>query len=423
MSESIIPSVSGRLKQENWFDKLAKSGVLKQLSQIEYGNLAIKDGHNVYEFGQHHESYPSVTIDVASQRFYSSLAFGGSVGAGESYLYGDWSCSDLTSLVRLLLINRDVLDNMDSSFSRIKVPVFKMLHWLNKNTRDGSRRNIAAHYDLGNDFFRLFLDKNMMYSSCVYPTVSSDLEQASEYKLDMICQKLHLSENDHVLEIGTGWGGFAIHAARHYGCKVTTTTISKEQYDLAELRVNEAGLSDKITLLLQDYRDLSGQYDKLVSIEMIEAIGHHYLDTYFKKCDQLLKPDGVMLLQAITIADQRYDEALKEIDFIKRYIFPGCFIPSNTAMQNAITKSTSFKMTSLEDIGPHYARTLKDWRLRFFDAIEEVRSQGYSEAFIKMWEFYLCYCEGGFEERVIGDVQLVLSKPHNRDPHWLGMPG
>jgi cyclopropane-fatty-acyl-phospholipid synthase len=303
---------------------------------------------------------------------------------------------------------------MDSSLSRLQAPIFKSIHWLNRNTREGSRRNISAHYDLGNDMFRLFLDDNMMYSSAIYPDSHSSLEEAAEFKLERICQKLELTENDHVLEIGTGWGGFALYAAKNYGCRITTTTISKEQYELAKKRVESEGLQDKITLLLRDYRDLNGQFDKLVSIEMIEAIGHQYINTYFKKCSELLKPEGMMLIQAITIADQRYKAALKEVDFIKRYIFPGCFIPSNTAMQNAITESTDMRVQDLEDIGFHYARTLHDWQKRFFANIEKVKALGYPDEFIRLWEFYLCYCEGGFAERATSNVQLLLVKPENR---------
>jgi len=422
MNTTIIPS--SQIKKEHkafWLDRLAKPGVLSQLKKITKGQLVVIDNGVTHHFGEvSAQADLLVTIEVFHQRFYSSIAFGGSVGAGESYIYGDWSCSDLTALVRLLLQNRNVLDDMDGHFARLKAPVFKMFHWLNKNTRTGSRKNIAAHYDLGNEMFELFLNENMMYSSAIYPQPESTLEQASNYKLDRICLKLHLTENDHVLEIGTGWGGFAIHAVTHYGCKVTTTTISQEQYDLAVERINKARLSDRITVLLKDYRDLDGQYDKLVSIEMIEAIGHHYLNEYFETCSRLLKPQGLMLLQAITIADQRYEEALKEVDFIKRFIFPGCFIPSITAMQNSITKATDMKISNLEDIGPHYARTLHDWRDRFFDNLEKVRQLGYPDEFVRLWEFYLCYCEGGFEERVIGDVQLLLSKPDNRDQTWLG---
>jgi len=417
MTTTIIPqkaSFSLR-KKIFWLDNIAKKGLINRLKNISRGYLRIIDEGEVMSFGNSNaESDCKVTIKINDRRFYSAIAFGGSVAAGESYFSGHWECDNLTGLVRVLLINREVLDNMDESFSRIQAPIIKILHWLSRNTREGSKKNISVHYDLGNDLFKLFLDKNMMYSSAIYPSADSTLEEASTYKLERICQKLQLSEKDHLLEIGTGWGGLAIYAAEKYGCKITTTTISEEQYTLAKKRIEDAGLSSKITVLLSDYRDLDGRYDKLVSIEMIEAIGHQYIDTYFEKCSALLKPDGVMVIQAITIADQRYKSALKEVDFIKRYIFPGCFIPSVNAMQDAITKSSDMRIFNLEDIGPHYAKTLHDWRQRFFNNIESVRSLGYSEEFVRLWDFYLCYCEGGFIERVISDVQLTLVKPNNR---------
>jgi cyclopropane-fatty-acyl-phospholipid synthase len=264
--------------------------------------------------------------------------------------------------------------------------------------------------------FELFLDPTMMYSSAMFDEHTKTLQQASELKLKTICDKLDLSASDHVIEIGTGWGGFSIYAAKNYGCKVTTTTISRQQYELAKARVDAAGLSGQITLLLDDYRHLQGQYDKLVSIEMIEAVGYQFYDTYFAKVSSLLKPDGLALIQAITIADQRYESAKKSVDFIQRYIFPGSCIPSNTAMLDSITKMTDLRLTDLEDIGPHYATTLAMWRENFFTNIRQIQKLGYSEEFIKMWEFYLCYCEGGFEERALGDVHLLLAKADNRRP-------
>jgi cyclopropane-fatty-acyl-phospholipid synthase len=292
--------------------------------------------------------------------------------------------------------------------------LLKGLHWLNRNTEQGSRKNIAAHYDLGNDMFQLFLDPTMMYSSAIFARDDMALEQASLHKLERICQKLQLSPADHVVEIGTGWGGFAMYAASHYGCKVTTTTISQAQYDLAQQRVAAAGLGDKINILLTDYRELEGQYDKLVSIEMIEAVGYQFYDTYFAQCARLLKPEGMMLLQAITIADQRYDAARRSVDFIQRYIFPGSCIPSVTAMLQSITRATDMRLFDLEDIGPHYARTLAEWRHNFFRNEAAIRALGYPDEFIRMWEFYLCYCEGGFAERALGDVHMLLVKPENR---------
>jgi cyclopropane-fatty-acyl-phospholipid synthase len=396
-------------------DGLGRRLVLKRLSGMKRGRLVLSDGDEVLEFGEPAEiAELTVHACVHDRRFFGDIAFGGALGAGEAYMHGYWSCDDLTALIQLLLRNREVLDGMEGGLSMLTAPLQKAFHWVNRNTRSGSQRNIAAHYDLGNDFFRLWLDPTMMYSAAVFEHAEASLHQASIAKLDRICRKLELRPGDHVVEIGTGWGGFALHAATHYGCEITTTTISREQFEFASERVAEAGLSDRIHLLLKDYRDLDGRYDKLVSIEMIEAVGHQYLDTYFAQCSRLLKDDGAMLLQAITIQDQRYRQALKSVDFIKRYIFPGSFIPSVTAITDSVTRSTDMKLFHLEDIGPHYATTLRHWRERFFDRVEDVRAQGYPEEFIRMWDYYLCYCEGGFLERAIGDVQILLTKPANR---------
>jgi cyclopropane-fatty-acyl-phospholipid synthase len=326
-------------------------------------------------------------------------------------MQGYWSTDDLTALVRILLHNREVLDGMEIGLARATAPLRKALHWAARNTRRGSRRNISAHYDLGNDFFRLFLDPTMMYSSAVFEHPGMTLEAASIAKLDRICRKLDLHPGDHVMEIGTGWGGFAMHAAANYGCRVTTTTLSRRQHELAHERIAAAGLANRVTLLLEDYRDLSGQYDKLVSIEMIEAVGHQYYDAYFRKCSELLKPDGMMMLQAITIADQRYESARDSVDFIKRYIFPGCCIPSVAALSDSIARASDMRLFHLTDIGPHYATTLRWWRENLFANLDQVRALDYPDEFIRMWEFYLCYCEGGFSERVLGDAQMLLVKP------------
>jgi cyclopropane-fatty-acyl-phospholipid synthase len=358
------------------------------------------------------------TIRVRDPGFYRQVAMNGSVGAGEAYMDGLWDCNDLVALVRILVRNRDRLDAMETGLARLGGLAMRALHALQRNTRQGSRRNIAAHYDLGNELFALFLDENLMYSSAIFATPGESLESASRRKLDRICRKLELSPADHVVEIGTGWGGFALHAAANYGCRVTTTTISREQHERAAQRVQQAGLGERITLLQRDYRDLDGRYDKLVSIEMIEAIGHQYLDTYFAKCNSLLGDAGMALIQAITIEDHRYEQALHSVDFIKRHIFPGSFIPSIAAMQGAIAR-TDFKLFNLEDIGPSYALTLRHWRQRFFAQLEHVRELGYPERFVRMWEFYLCYCEGGFLERSIGDVQLLLTRPRCQRSEYL----
>jgi len=396
-------------------ERVARKLVLRRLANLHPGQLTLHDLHGKYVLGKTASGTDlKAAIDVIDQRFYSEVALGGAVGAAEAYMQGFWTCDDLTALVRLLVRNRNVLDSMESGIARLAAPLRRILHRINRNTRAGSRRNISAHYDLGNDFFRLWLDDTMMYSGAVFEEPGMSLYEASVAKLERICRKLQLSPQDHVLEIGTGWGGFALHAASRYGCRVTTTTISREQYEYARQRIEAAGLADRVTLLLQDYRDLEGQYDKLVSIEMIEAVGHEYLDTYFAKCAELLKPEGMMLLQAITIADQRYHAALKSVDFIQRYIFPGGFLPSTTAMLHAVTKSSDMRLYHLEDIGAHYAQTLKCWRESFTRQVRKVRAMGYSDSFLRMWNYYYCYCEGAFLERAIGNVQMLLVRPDCR---------
>lgn len=329
-------------------------------------------------------------------------------------MLGYWQADTLTNVVRLMVLNQSVMDTLEGGYQWLTKPLLKVFHWLNSNSEAGSQKNIAAHYDLGNDLFKLFLDPTMMYSSAMFDEDTTTLQAASERKLQVICDKLQLVPTDHVLEIGTGWGGFAIYAAKHYGCHVTTTTISEQQYLLAQSRILAEGLQDQITLLKHDYRHLQGQFDKLVSIEMIEAVGHQYYDTYFNKVSQLLKPDGVALIQAITIADQRYESAIRSVDFIQRYIFPGSNIPSNTAMLTSITNASDLRLVDLQDIGLDYATTLRLWRENFFAQLDAVRQLGYSEAFIRMWDFYLSYCEGGFAECALGDVHLLLAKPEYR---------
>lgn len=408
------------LKQKSrskWVADFAKAQILKRLLNLKTGRLTLIDGSEMHNFGKrslNDEESIIATITVLDPRFYGEIAFGGSIGAGEAYMLGYWVTDSLTNVIRLMCVNQSVMDALEGGYQWLTKPLMKILHWLNSNTTEGSRKNIAAHYDLGNDMFGLFLDPTMMYSSAIFNAQTPTLQSASEFKLKTICDKLDLKSTDHVVEIGTGWGGFAIYAAKNYGCKVTTTTISTQQYELAKSRVKAAGLEDKITLLLEDYRDLQGTFDKLVSIEMIEAVGHQFYDTYFAKVGSLLKPNGLALIQAIIIADQRYESAKTSVDFIQRYIFPGSCIPSNTAMLDSVTKVSDLRLFDLEDIGPHYATTLKIWRENFFANIQAVRKLGYSEEFIKMWEFYLCYCEGGFAERALGDVHLLLAKPENR---------
>jgi len=392
-------------------DGLAKRIVLGQLRGLKNGTLFIRDGQQQQVFGYDQPGQPlTATVTVNDPRFYADIAFGGSIGAGESWMHGCWDCDDLVSLVRLMVRNRDLLDGMEGGLAWLSRPLQKFFHWANRNTRQGAERNIAAHYDLGNDFFRLWLDASMMYSCAIFETEDATLGEAQQTRLERVCRRLELRPEDHLVEIGTGWGSLAIYAASHYCCRVTTTTISRQQYELARQRVRAAGLQDRVTLLLEDYRDLAGQYDKLVSLEMIEAIGCEQYDTYFAKCAQLLRPGGRMLIQAITIEDERFEQYRKNVDFIQRYIFPGSCLPSQKVMRETIARVSDMTITSLEDIGLHYATTLNHWRRNFLQQLDEVRALGYPEEFIRMWEFYLCYCEGGFLERSIGDVLLVAER-------------
>lgn len=402
------------------FASLARTLVLDRLRRLEHGELRLvdADGHE-HRFGRRSEGCSlSVVVHVQDRRFYSDVALGGTIGAGESYIRGDWRCDDLVALVRLFIVNRQVMQGVDGIGSSLRQPVLKALHWLNRNTRAGSARNIAAHYDIGNDLYELMLDETMAYSCGIFAQPSSTLQEASLEKFDRACRKLALGPEHHVLEIGCGWGGFALHAASNYGCRVTATTISRCQYDVARQRIDAAGLGDRITLLLEDYRDLRGQFDRIVSIEMIEAVGEAYLDVYSSACGRLLRQDGAMLLQAITIRDQLYAQALRSVDYIQRYIFPGSFIPSVSAILGSYARHTQMKPVHLEDIGPHYATTLRCWRERFHANLAAVQRLGYPEPFVRMWEFYLCYCEGGFLERQLGDVQIVFAQPGSRLPVW-----
>jgi cyclopropane-fatty-acyl-phospholipid synthase len=394
-------------------DRTLRRLVLKALQRLEVGCITVQEADRRQSFGDHAAALHA-TIVVREPQFFRDVALGGTLGAGTGYINSTWQCDDLTTLVRILILNEHVFSRLNSGFGRLTAPLQRWYHRRRANTRRGSRRNIAAHYDLSNEFYRLFLDSTMTYSAAVFERPSATLFEAQVAKLDRICQKLALQPGDHLLEIGTGWGSLALHAAKNYRCRVTTTTISQEQYALAEERIAAAGLSDRITLLSADYRDLRGQYDKLVSIEMIEAVGWQYFDTFFKQCQRLVKPDGRMVLQAITVADRYYEQAKHEVDFIKRYVFPGSCIPSVTALSQSLKRTTDFTLRDLEDIGPHYATTLHHWRERFFNQIDHVRALGYSEAFIRLWDFYLCYCEAGFQERTIGDVQLVLDRPRCR---------
>lgn len=401
---------AGWLSTNGLTRSLLRRGVLRQLSLLKHGQLlVVEDGERLL-FGT-----PGSTllgeIHVNDPALWGMVAGNGSIGAGEAFIHGYWSSPDLTAVVRVFVSNLDVLDAMEGGLARISRPLVQGLHWLNRNTRKGSQKNIAAHYDLGNDLFEQFLDPTMMYSAGQFLRPDDSLEQAQLNKLRRICQKLALQPGDHLLEIGTGWGSMALYAAQHYGCRVTTTTLSKEQYAFTAQRIEQLGLQDRVTLLLQDYRDLTGQYDKLVSIEMIEAVGHRFLPTYFKQCAQLLKSSGLMLIQAITIREQRYEQACRNVDFIQRYIFPGGALPSVQKMLDVVSRDTDMNLLHMEDFGLHYARTLRLWHENFRHAHGRLTELGYDDYFLRLWEFYLCYCEGGFLERAIGTAQLLLAKP------------
>jgi cyclopropane-fatty-acyl-phospholipid synthase len=419
MINTTLPSKQNRLVRASHKPAtgLAKNLFFKLLSKIDTGQVTVRQGALTDTFGKATPDFPlTVTITIHDPKAYTRIAFGGSIGAAESYMLQYWDADDLTALVRMVIRNQILFKDLDAGPARLASPLYKAFHFLRRNTRSGSRKNIVAHYDLGNDFYRLFLDETMTYSSGVFERPGATLKDASIAKYDRICRKLELSEKDHVLEIGTGWGGFTLHAVKNYGCRVTTTTISDEQYRLAKARFEDAGIMDRVVLLKSDYRELRGRYDKLVSIEMIEAVGHQYLDAFMARCADLLKPNGVMVLQAITIADRAFDEHKKDVDFIKRYIFPGSCIPSLTAISKAAAGATDLRLYNLEDITPHYAETLRQWRHNFLENIDKIRSLGFSEVFNRMWEYYLRYCEAGFEERFLGSVQLVMTRPLARMP-------
>ncbi|AZZ89935.1 methyltransferase domain-containing protein [Hahella sp. KA22] len=399
-------------------ERFWKQALYRLCSGIQDGELELYGDGDSRVFGSPGRDALRARIDVANPDFYRVALTGGVNGLAEAWMAGSWTSPDLTALVRLLLRNRARLEQLESGLARLPGALSKLWHSFNRNTLQGSRKNIAAHYDLGNDFFSLFLDESMMYSSAVYVTGEESLEQASRAKLERICRKLALTPNDHLLEIGSGWGGMALYAAREYGCKVTTATISFEQHAAVAEQVQQAGLQDRVSVLLQDYRKLEGRYDKLVSIEMVEAVGHQFLDGYFRQVSGLLKDEGLGLIQAITIDDNRYEKALRHVDFIKRYIFPGSFIPCVSVLTQSAA-SAGLRLFNLEDIGESYALTLQEWRSRFLRNLPQVREQGFDERFIRMWEFYLCYCEGGFRERAISNVQMLFAKPDSRREQWL----
>jgi cyclopropane-fatty-acyl-phospholipid synthase len=406
-------------------DGFCRNMLFKKLSGLKTGRIEFREhlptGVFTHVCGQ--EDAPSdlrAQVVIHRKQAYSRIALGGSIGTAESYVDSDWDCDNLTGLIRIFVSNRDTLLALDGGLGAVLAPLQRLAHRLNGNTIRGAQANIQAHYDLGNDFFRLFLDDTWMYSCGIFTAPETTLEEASVEKIDRICKKLNLSTSDHVVEIGTGWGGFAIHAATQYGCKVTTTTISKEQYQFALQKVEELGLSDRIEVLLQDYRLLQGKFDKLVSIEMIEAVGLKNLDTYFAKCSSLLKPNGQMVIQGITIRDQYYEYAKKNVDFIQLYIFPGSGIPSLKSINESISGVTDLSIFHQEEIGPHYATTLRHWSERLKEKKDQITALGYPSELYRLWQYYFSYCEGGFAERAIGCSQILFTKPECRRAPLLG---
>jgi len=391
-----------------------KKGLKKKLNNLIDGHIKVEDGNEKFYFGDV-DSDLSVNVEIHSQEFYVMTGSGGALGIAEAYILGYWSADDVVLLMRILLKNRSILVSLNNGVAKLLSPINKLIHRSRQNTLKGSKENILAHYDLSNDFYKLWLDPTMTYSCAYFNNFDMNLEDASIEKLDRICRKLNLSDKDDVLEIGTGWGSFSIHAAKNYGCNITTTTISDAQYEYARSRVIEEGLESKISVINKDYRKIDGQYDKIVSIEMIEAVGHEFIPEYFKKISSLLKPNGLMALQGITYNDQNFDTYKDSVDFIKKYIFPGSCLISVSQIIHVIKDKTDLSMIDMEDITRHYAETLNRWRKKFMDVLPEVREMGYSELFINMWEFYFLYCEAGFLERNIGDVQLVFSKSGARD--------
>ena len=402
------------IKKPSFLATFFKKIILKKFEQLKFGFLIISDGDEEYRFGDV-GSKLKANVQIFSPEFYVFMGSGGLLGVTESYTAGYWQSNNLVSLIRIVIQNKDVMNQLDSGWARLFKPVNNYIHKLRQNSLEGSKKNILAHYDLSNEFYQLWLDETMTYSCGVFNNKSSTLQEASVEKLDRICRKLQLTDGDSVLEIGTGWGSFAIHAAKHYGCKVTTTTISDAQYELAKERINQEDLTDRVTLLKDDYRKLTGQYDKIVSIEMIEAVGHEYVPVFFKTVSSLLKDDGLFVMQGITYNDQNFDVYKNSVDFIKKYIFPGSCLISVSQVTETMKNYTDLSIVHLEDITVHYAKTLKLWRENFQSSISSIKGLGFSSAFIKMWDLYFVYCEAGFRERHIGDYQFVFSKPGARE--------
>jgi len=393
------------------FDRSCMNLVINLFNKIETGGLTfyLPDGSARY-FGDKNSSFQA-QMTINDYRFFKDAVLGGDVGLGEAYMKGFWDTDDIPALFSVLIKNRQALANGNMTTAWLLRQKDRLMHALRANTLSGSRRNIGEHYDLSNDFFQTFLDPTMLYSCGLYQDESDTCEDAQRRKLQSIIDKAHIESTDHVLEVGCGWGGFAMEAVKQTGCRVTGITVSEEQYQLAQERVLQAGLQDKITILFKDYRNVAGLFDKIVSIEMLEAVGHKYLGTFFTVCDKLLKPAGRLVIQVITIPDQNYENYRRNTDWIQKYIFPGGHLPSVTALSQVVTRNTSLLMEQLEDIGTNYARTLKDWRKSFTRNLDKINSLGFDEIFQRKWIYYLAMCEAGFRERAISDIQVVFRKP------------
>ena len=398
-------------KQANWLDKRCRSLVFSVLAKIDYGQIELVDHSERFLFPEFAENKSLLgRINIHDRSVYRDFVKGGSIGAAEAFIAGKWSSPNLTTVIRIFARAQQQTDALEQQRPWLTKLKYALLHRGNRNSQAGSKKNILAHYDLGNELYSRFLDPEMMYSSAIYPQEDASLAQAQLHKLSTICQRLQLKASDHLLEIGTGWGGLAIYAAQQYGCTVTTTTISDAQHAYAKRRIEQLGLGDKITLLKKDYRELTGEYDKLVSIEMIEAVGFEYLPSFFKQCNQRLKPGGKLLIQSITIADQRFDYYKRNVDFIQRYIFPGGFLPSITVLAQNLTQHTELVTESIDDIGLDYAKTLAHWRDAFLSSWSELTQFGYDEQFKRLWLYYFAYCEGAFLERSTSTVHMVARK-------------
>ncbi|AMO48253.1 Cyclopropane-fatty-acyl-phospholipid synthase family protein [Enterobacter sp. FY-07] len=389
--------------------RIARWVLFRLLNGIRQGSLTVRDGAQSFHFGDASAALRA-DVQILVPGVYWRLLTGGSLAAAEAWIDGEWQTNQLTALLQILALNSKVLGRLESGFQLFGRPIERLRHWTRRNHRKQARENIAAHYDLGNAFYAQFLDADLLYSSALFTAEDQDLAQAQQAKMARLCEQLALTASDHLLEIGTGWGAMAEYAARHYGCRVTTTTLSQEQYAWATARIARAGLQDRVEVLLCDYRDLTGEFDKLVSVEMIEAVGKRYLPAFFRTCQARLRPGGKMAIQAITIQDQRYRDYSKSVDFIQRYIFPGGFLPSITAMSELMTRHTDFVVRNLFDMGPDYARTLAHWRQRFLNGWPDIEKLGFDDRFRRMWLYYFGYCEAGFNARTISVVQLTAER-------------